>query len=275
MVAINKILLPGCTGEGCGGETGTCTDSRVHHRNAESRVPATRNHRRTQPLVNNLYQGMTLDAVTELYCERSRDYSPSLGRWMEQDPAQYINGANTYQFVNSSPVGNVDASGLYKLPGVRKPVLIKTGARHSMPGGRYYVNYYDTQGLGDVITDGESPAKLEGFRLAHEILNGLKSLSGVGDALVLIAKAINDNGAGRWVYMGRAFPEITKVYFCNGKLQSVTVKESRPTLWMLDPSEQGQLGGGFVLGPQLTQDHRFFADLFHTIRELVKESGSE
>jgi RHS repeat-associated protein len=66
----------------------------------------------TQPLVNNLYQGMTLDAVTGRYYERNRDYSPSLGRWMEQDPAQYINGANTYQFVNSSPTGNVDAAGL-------------------------------------------------------------------------------------------------------------------------------------------------------------------
>jgi RHS repeat-associated protein len=62
--------------------------------------------------VNNLYQGMTLDAVTGLYYERYRDYSPTLGRWMEQDPAQYINGANTYQFVVSNPVGNVDASGL-------------------------------------------------------------------------------------------------------------------------------------------------------------------
>ena len=34
---------------------------------------------------------------------------------MEQDPAQYINGANTYQFVDSSPVGNVDAEGLRKI----------------------------------------------------------------------------------------------------------------------------------------------------------------
>jgi RHS repeat-associated protein len=68
--------------------------------------------RRTRPLVNNLYQGMTLDAATGLYDERNCDYSPSLGRWMEQDPAQFINGANTYQFVNSSPVGNVDAEGL-------------------------------------------------------------------------------------------------------------------------------------------------------------------
>jgi hypothetical protein len=64
MAAINKILLPECTGEGCGGETGTCTDSRVHRRSAESRAPTTRDHRRTQPLVDKLPQGMTLDAVT-------------------------------------------------------------------------------------------------------------------------------------------------------------------------------------------------------------------
>ncbi len=73
---------------------------------------AVRRRRRTQPVANNLYQGMTLDVVTGLYYERERDYSPSLGRWMEQDPAQFINGANTYQFVNSSPMGNVDAEGL-------------------------------------------------------------------------------------------------------------------------------------------------------------------
>ncbi len=67
----------------------------------------------TVPMVNNLYQGMTLDAVTGLYYERYRDYSAALGRWMEQDPAQYVNGANAYQFVQSSPVGNVDAEGLW------------------------------------------------------------------------------------------------------------------------------------------------------------------
>ncbi len=84
MVAINKIPLPENTGEGCGGVTGACPYSRVHRRNADNRAPTNRNHRR---------------AVI-------------LGRWMEQDPAQYINGANTYQFVDASPVGNVDAEGL-------------------------------------------------------------------------------------------------------------------------------------------------------------------
>ncbi len=64
------------------------------------------------PIVNNLYKGMTLDPVTGLYYARNRNYSPTLGRWINQDPAGYINGANTYQFVMSNPVGNVDPWGL-------------------------------------------------------------------------------------------------------------------------------------------------------------------
>ena len=100
----------------------------------------------TQPMVDNLYQGMTLDPVTGLYYARNRNYSPSLGRWINQDPAGYpgaaaqarplapagfrgiekafsagerrslplnINGANTYQFVESNPVAAVDPWGLY------------------------------------------------------------------------------------------------------------------------------------------------------------------
>ncbi len=53
----------------------------------------------TQPLVNNLYQGMTLDAVTGLYYERYRDYSSTLGRWMERDPIGYAGGINLYEYV--------------------------------------------------------------------------------------------------------------------------------------------------------------------------------
>ncbi len=64
------------------------------------------------PMVNNLFQGMALDPATGLYYERARWYSPSLGTWISQDPAGYINGANTYQFVGSDPVGRVDLRGL-------------------------------------------------------------------------------------------------------------------------------------------------------------------
>ena len=83
MVAINVILLPECTGEGCGGDNNICTDSRVHHRNAENRAPVTRNHRS----------------------------APILGRWLTRDPIGYQGGINLYGYVNSSPVGNVDAAG--------------------------------------------------------------------------------------------------------------------------------------------------------------------
>ena len=65
----------------------------------------------TQPAVNNLYQGMTVDPVTGLYYARNRNYAPSLGRWINQDPAGYVNGANTYQFVEANPVNAVDPWG--------------------------------------------------------------------------------------------------------------------------------------------------------------------
>ena len=66
----------------------------------------------TQPLVNNLYQGMALDSVSGLYYERFRNYSPSLGIRNSQYPLSHVNGANTYQFVMSNPVGKVDPSGM-------------------------------------------------------------------------------------------------------------------------------------------------------------------
>jgi RHS repeat-associated protein len=73
--------------------------------------------------VNNLYQGMTLDPVTGLYYARNRNYSPTLGRWINQDPAGYINGANTYQFVMSNPVGKTDPEGLCNCDQLDKQLL--------------------------------------------------------------------------------------------------------------------------------------------------------
>ena len=42
---------------------------------------------------------------------RNCNYDPTLGRWINQDPAGYINGANTYQFVTSNPVNAMDPTG--------------------------------------------------------------------------------------------------------------------------------------------------------------------
>ena len=40
-------------------------------------------------------------------------YSPTLGRWVQQDPAGYVDGASLYQVVRSSPASEVDPSGLF------------------------------------------------------------------------------------------------------------------------------------------------------------------
>ena len=92
MVAINEIPLPGCAVEGCGGDTDVCTDGRVH-RNAENRAPTTRNRCR----------------------------GVALGRWLTRDPIGYRSGINLYGYVNSSPVGSVDAGGECAKPCAKPP----------------------------------------------------------------------------------------------------------------------------------------------------------
>ena len=59
-----------------------------------------------------MYQGGRFDTATGLYHFGARNYSPSLGVWISQDPLQYVNGANTYQMEMSGPVGAVDPGGL-------------------------------------------------------------------------------------------------------------------------------------------------------------------
>jgi RHS repeat-associated protein len=59
-----------------------------------------------------LHQGGRFDAVSGLYNFRNRDYSATLGRWMQQDPMGYVDGYNLYEFVRDRPIGSVDSYGL-------------------------------------------------------------------------------------------------------------------------------------------------------------------
>ena len=62
-----------------------------------------------------MHQGGRQDPITGLYLFRHRDYSPTLGNWIEQDPAGYINGGSRYQFVGGAPAANSDPAGLWSL----------------------------------------------------------------------------------------------------------------------------------------------------------------
>jgi RHS repeat-associated protein len=65
------------------------------------------------------YEG--LDSTSGLYNFRNRDLSPTLGRWMEEDPIGYAAGdANLYGYVNDRPLGLNDPQGLIKGKGEYK-----------------------------------------------------------------------------------------------------------------------------------------------------------
>jgi RHS repeat-associated protein len=61
---------------------------------------------------NYLHQGGRYDITGGLYHFRHRDYSPTLGRWMQLDPKRYEAGdMNLYRYVAGDPVSATDPSG--------------------------------------------------------------------------------------------------------------------------------------------------------------------
>src|SRR5262249_399825 len=59
------------------------------------------------------FQTGRYDSATGLYGFRERDYSPTLGRFVERDPLGFAAGdTNVYRFVGNGPTNATDPSGL-------------------------------------------------------------------------------------------------------------------------------------------------------------------
>jgi RHS repeat-associated protein len=66
---------------------------------------------------SHLFQGLKLTEITSLFYVRHRDYSASLGRFIERDPIGFEAGDNNwYRFVGNEPLTTLDPSGLAVLP---------------------------------------------------------------------------------------------------------------------------------------------------------------
>jgi RHS repeat-associated protein len=60
-----------------------------------------------------MWTGQRYDATTGQYHFWARTYSPRLGRWMQRDPLEYIDGLTLYGSLANNPTAFVDPYGLY------------------------------------------------------------------------------------------------------------------------------------------------------------------
>mgnify|MGYP003808240923 CR=1 FL=1 len=68
-----------------------------------------------------LFTGRRWDSTTELYYYRMRDYTPDAGRFMQPDPAGYIDGMNLYAYCGNNPIHWIDPWGLWFIEAHRRP----------------------------------------------------------------------------------------------------------------------------------------------------------
>ena len=118
------------------------------------------------------FQGGRYDPVSGLYNFRARDYSPTLGRWMQADAA-YFDGANLYEAYQSGPVDGVDPLGL------TTDVLLKGAARKLKARGisgatlRIHYGFNQTLEIPDPIKLGKDKInELLGFDVFESPKNG-------------------------------------------------------------------------------------------------------
>jgi len=97
------------------------------------------------------YAGYVQDAyVPTVYHVRYRVLKVDLGRWLQRDPAGYVDGANLYEYVMSQPVEMRDSMGLASRVGFRK-----TCGSDAKVMATYVANLRAAAGNGPTGTPGE------------------------------------------------------------------------------------------------------------------------
>ncbi len=198
----------------------------------------------TAPVVNALYQGMQYDPITGLYYGRARWYSPSLGRWISQDPAGYVNGANEYQMEMGGPAGGTDALGLfvYARPYTTVTMVHSGKCPTLIAVETIYVNYGDI-----AVPYPDSPGgSLD--KVLRAILEGVGKFSGLVGAVDALVNSLTGNGALAYIWTGWSITTIrtvtTETCTCPPHVTGTTTTRSTAGPFWSDTDQPAAPDGG-------------------------------
>jgi RHS repeat-associated protein len=200
----------------------------------------------------HLHQGGHQDPLTGLVHFRFRDYSPTLGRWTQQDPAGYIDGPSRYQALRSNPTSYVDPLGLRASGLTQEQHAISPWAifRHGVDGGIYDDNRNVLDG--NSLSSEDITGRQDWLRGKTIVWHGV--LDGCNYVLVMY-HAGTDQQWREWLWGGDAGPGLAEEAFASAAAHDAANQTLKQTiLETIDEyatyTRDGLLGGigGMVLG---------------------------
>ena len=153
------------------------------------------------------FTGRRFDAETGLWYYRNRMYSPVLGRFLQRDPAGYVDGMNLYAYVQNNPIKYLDPEGLMVRWASDKIETGITEASSYLETGLNIFSDYMTEHSAEIEQEVQGVVENSGIENLQATLNTMALTYGVsesilwgganylgGEALILSAKSASIAG---------------------------------------------------------------------------------